>query len=162
LDDQLLLFIWEDGGRHVDVGERLLLWSEDEKFQAKVCAPSVGVSGQLLPVLQEPLLFFCFVLSGLVRFQVLGLELRPYILSHSTSPILWWAFFEIGSLKLFARVDFKPRSSWSVSPEKLGLQVWATGAQVEPLLMYSHLQTVMKSYAAFVLWFWLKLNKNVF
>jgi hypothetical protein len=25
LDDQLLLFIWEDGGRHVDVGERLLL-----------------------------------------------------------------------------------------------------------------------------------------
>jgi hypothetical protein len=38
-------------------------------------------------------------------------------LSHSTSPFLWWVFFEIGSHKLFAWAVFKLRSSWSLPPE---------------------------------------------
>jgi hypothetical protein len=39
-------------------------------------------------------------------FLVLGLELRAYTLSHSTSPIFMKGFFEIGSLKLLARLAF--------------------------------------------------------
>jgi hypothetical protein len=35
-------------------------------------------------------------------FTVLGLELRAYILSHSTSPIFVKVFFKIGSYKLLA------------------------------------------------------------
>jgi hypothetical protein len=35
-------------------------------------------------------------------FTVLGFELRAYTLSHSTSPFLWWIFFEIGSHELLA------------------------------------------------------------
>jgi hypothetical protein len=38
-----------------------------------------------------------------IFFAVLGLELRAYSLSHSTSP-----FLVIGSLALFAQVGFKP------------------------------------------------------
>jgi hypothetical protein len=34
---------------------------------------------------------------------VLGLELRAFTLSHSTSPIFVMGFFEIGSLELFAQ-----------------------------------------------------------
>jgi hypothetical protein len=37
-----------------------------------------------------------------IYFWGMGLELRAYILSHSTSP-LWGFFFEIGSHKLFAQ-----------------------------------------------------------
>jgi hypothetical protein len=36
-------------------------------------------------------------------------------------------FFEIVSLKLFAWAGFEPLSSWSLPPESLGLQAWATG-----------------------------------
>jgi hypothetical protein len=44
-------------------------------------------------------------------FVVLGLELRAYTLSHSTSSFLGRVFFEIGSHKLFAWVGFEPQSS---------------------------------------------------
>jgi hypothetical protein len=47
-------------------------------------------------------------LSFFLFLVVLGLELRAYTLSHSTSPFLWWVFFEIGSRKLFAWDDFEP------------------------------------------------------
>jgi hypothetical protein len=57
---------------------------------------------------------------------VLGFELRTYTLSHSTCPFLWCVFFEVGSHKLFAYAGFEPWSSWSLPPEWLGLQVWAT------------------------------------
>jgi hypothetical protein len=44
---------------------------------------------------------------------------------------LWWIFFfEIESQELFAQVGFKPRSSWSLPPEWLGLQAWATSAEL--------------------------------
>jgi hypothetical protein len=39
-------------------------------------------------------------------FVVLGLELRAYILSHSTNPFVM-DFFEIGSLELFALAGFE-------------------------------------------------------
>jgi hypothetical protein len=49
-------------------------------------------------------------------FAVLGLELRAYTLSHSTSPFLWF-FFDIGSCELFAQAGFEPQSSWALSSE---------------------------------------------
>jgi hypothetical protein len=42
---------------------------------------------------------------------VLGLELRAFTLSHSTSPLFVMAFFKIGSLELFAWAGFEQRSS---------------------------------------------------
>jgi hypothetical protein len=45
-------------------------------------------------------LFFFF-------FAVLGLELRAYTLSHSTSPVFLMGFFEIGCGELFAQVGFE-------------------------------------------------------
>jgi hypothetical protein len=42
-------------------------------------------------------------------FAVLGLELRVFTLSNSTSPIFVKGFFEIGSHELFAWAGFKPR-----------------------------------------------------
>jgi hypothetical protein len=48
---------------------------------------------------------FCFVLV------ILGLELRAFTLSHSTSPIFVLVFFfEIGSRKLFAQDGFELQS----------------------------------------------------
>jgi hypothetical protein len=46
-------------------------------------------------------LFYLFI------FAVLGLELKAYNLSPSTSPFLRWVFFEIGSHKLFAHTGFE-------------------------------------------------------
>jgi hypothetical protein len=39
-------------------------------------------------------------------------------------------FFEIGSGELFAWAGFELWSSRSLPPEKLGLQVWATGTRL--------------------------------
>jgi hypothetical protein len=52
-------------------------------------------------------------------FVVMGLELRAYILSHNTSPVLVLfvclvlvlGFFKIGSQELFAQAGFQVRSS---------------------------------------------------
>jgi hypothetical protein len=41
-------------------------------------------------------------------FAVLGLELKVYTLSRSTSPFFVKGFFEIGSHELFAWAGFKP------------------------------------------------------
>jgi hypothetical protein len=41
--------------------------------------------------------------------------------------------FEIGSHELFAQASFEPQSSWSLSPELLGLQAWDTGTWPEYL-----------------------------
>jgi hypothetical protein len=49
-------------------------------------------------------LFFFF-------FSVLGLELRTFILSHSTNPIVVLGIFEIGSHEPFAWAGFEPQSS---------------------------------------------------
>jgi hypothetical protein len=43
-----------------------------------------------------------------IIFAVLGLELRAYTLSHSTSPFFVIGIFEIGSYKLFAQTGFEP------------------------------------------------------
>jgi hypothetical protein len=40
--------------------------------------------------------------------MVLAFELKAFTLSHSISPIFVMGFLEIGSLKLFALVGFKP------------------------------------------------------
>jgi hypothetical protein len=52
-------------------------------------------------------------LSSLVShlLVVLGLELRVYTLSHSTSPIFVMGVFEIGSRELFAWAGFECQSS---------------------------------------------------
>jgi hypothetical protein len=47
------------------------------------CETEIWIQGFAVQVL---LLLLLFV------FLVLGLELRAYTLSHSTSPLLWWAF----------------------------------------------------------------------
>jgi hypothetical protein len=69
-----------------------------------------------------------------IFFVVLGFELRAFTLSHSTSPIFFFFFvmgiFEIGSHELVAWDDFKSQSSWSLPPEYLGLQIWATGPAI--------------------------------
>jgi hypothetical protein len=57
---------------------------------------------------------------------VLGLELRAYTLSHSTSPFFHDGVFKIGSHELFAWAGLKLRPSWPLPPESLGLQIWAT------------------------------------
>jgi hypothetical protein len=49
------------------------------------------------------------VLFLFLFFAVLGLELRAYASSHSTSPFL--GFFKVGSRELFAQVGFELRSS---------------------------------------------------
>jgi hypothetical protein len=41
-------------------------------------------------------------------FSVVGLELRAYTLSHSTSPFGEMDFFKIGFYKLFPQAGFKP------------------------------------------------------
>jgi hypothetical protein len=57
-----------------------------------------GVASWLV---QHNHLFYLFI------FAVLGLELKAYNLSPSTSPFLRWVFFEIGSHKLFAHTGFE-------------------------------------------------------
>jgi hypothetical protein len=51
-----------------------------------------------------------------------GLHLEPL---HQ--PYFCEGFFKIGSQELFAWAGFEPQSSWSLPPELLGLQAWATG-----------------------------------
>jgi hypothetical protein len=65
----------------------------------------------------RPSNLFIYIFIITFFFVVLGLELRAYTLSHSTSPFLWWAFIKIRSLQLFAWIGFEPQSSWSLSPE---------------------------------------------
>jgi hypothetical protein len=62
-------------------------------------------------------------------FAVLGFELRAYTLSRSTA-LFVLGILEIGSYKLFAWAGFEPRSSWSLLPEKLGLQVWTFHSKI--------------------------------
>jgi hypothetical protein len=38
------------------------------------------------------------------------------------------AVLEIGFYELFSQADFELQASWSMPPEELGLQMWATGA----------------------------------
>jgi hypothetical protein len=52
--------------------------------------------------------FFALFFFVVVVFAALGLELRAYILSHSTSPFFVMGFFKIGSNELFAWAGFEP------------------------------------------------------
>jgi hypothetical protein len=53
--------------------------------------------------LQLLLLFWgCSITSSFI-FSIVGLELRAYTLSHSTSPFLWRIFFKIGSQELLCQ-----------------------------------------------------------
>jgi hypothetical protein len=45
-------------------------------------------------------------------------------LNHSASLFLCLVLFKIGSSKVFSQAGLKPSSSWSLPPEKLGLQAW--------------------------------------
>jgi hypothetical protein len=61
----------------------------------------------------------CSALEGVsfFFFVVLGLELRTYTLSYSTSPFSWRVFSTWGLVELFAWADFELLSSWSLPPE---------------------------------------------
>jgi hypothetical protein len=65
-------------------------------------------------------LFFFFCGAGA---WTQGLHLEPFL-----QPCFVKDFFKIGSHELFAWAGFEPQSSWSLPPEQLGLQAWATGA----------------------------------
>jgi hypothetical protein len=73
-----------------------------------------------LPIKEKPkLLFYDWLIDWFMHacmHMVVGLELRAYTLSHSTSPFIE-GFFEIESLELFSWAGFKLRSSWSLPPE---------------------------------------------
>jgi hypothetical protein len=52
--------------------------------------------------------FTLFHLQLFFFFAVLGLELRAFTLSHSTSPIFVKGFSRQGLMKLFAQAGFEP------------------------------------------------------
>jgi hypothetical protein len=69
-------------------------------------------------------------------FLVLGFELSCLHLEPLHQPLfLMMGFFEIESCKLFAWDGFKLQSSWSLPPEKQGLQAWTSGTQQEKTLL---------------------------
>jgi hypothetical protein len=76
---------------------------------------------QLWPCVNSGFFFFFFCGTGA---WTQNLHVEPF---HQ--PYFCEGFFEIGSQALFAWTGFKPRSSWSLPPEYLGLQAWATGAR---------------------------------
>jgi hypothetical protein len=92
------------------------------QFQSGGDAPAIGQSplGQALPrsmhathdggglAAKSCLHFFFFLL-------VLGLKLRAYTLSHSTSPCFCDGFFQDRVLRTVCPVWIEPRSSWSLS-----------------------------------------------
>jgi hypothetical protein len=58
----------------------------------------------------------------LLFFLVLGLELKAHTLSHPTTPF--------GDGFFWGMAGLEPWSSWSLPPEQLGLQAWATATQL--------------------------------
>jgi hypothetical protein len=70
-------------------------------------------------LLYSSLDFFFFCSTGI---WTQGLHLEPL---HQLFCVCD-GFFEIDSHKLFTRAGFKTQSSWSLPPELLGLQAWAT------------------------------------
>jgi hypothetical protein len=97
----------------------ITFWSDDGKSDQ--CGNCVTVHAHT---------FFFFFCSTGVWTQ--GLPFKPF---HQSFFVM--GFFEIGFRKLFAQTGFKPQSSWSLSPEQLGLQAWAIGTwQCMPIFEY--------------------------
>jgi hypothetical protein len=76
---------------------------------------------------KQPLIDVFFFGSTGVWTQ--GLLLKPLHKSFFVMGLL-----KVGSCKLFAQAGFKPRSSLSLPPEYVGVQVWATGSW--PLIVF--------------------------
>jgi hypothetical protein len=109
----------------------LLLYIHDHKYQE-----SALCSLAILPVSQACYLSFSFFFffffwwygvwtQGLRLARQALLPLEPF-----TSPFFVMDFLTKYCLELFVyllRAGFEPRSSWSLPPEKLGLQMWPTG-----------------------------------
>jgi hypothetical protein len=53
----------------------------------------------------------CISFLSFFSFVALGLELRAFSLSHSTSPFLVKGFFKTGSCELFVQAGFQQQSS---------------------------------------------------
>jgi hypothetical protein len=69
-------------------------------------------------------------------FAVLGLELRPYTLSHSTKPFfLWWVFLIKGLANCLPGLTSNYSPSSSLPTELLGLQDWASGSWLHSFML---------------------------
>jgi hypothetical protein len=113
-------------------------------------APGPHMLGTTFHFLLVPILTSCkatnYLISKMYIFCVCGtgvwtqgLHLKPL---HQ--PFFVKAFFEIGSCKLFAQAGFNPWSSWSLPPEKLWLQAWATHSQFKMCnVLFSNLSLLM-------------------
>jgi hypothetical protein len=79
--------------------------------------------------------YFSIILSFFFFFNVLWYWALncSYTLSHSISPIFFFCdgFFEIESCELFIWSGFELSFSWSLPPNYLGLQAWATSAWLD-------------------------------
>jgi hypothetical protein len=82
---------------------KLFAWAKTSILSVSQVARITGMSHWCLASASFSFLFF--------SFAVLGLELRAYTLSHSTSSFHERFVFKIGSCKLYAQAVFKPRSS---------------------------------------------------
>jgi hypothetical protein len=79
--------------------------------------------------------------SFIYYFSILGLELRAYSLSHSTSPFLWWVFSRYNFENYLPGVDFQPWSSWSAR-----ITAWATSALLLPKILSRNTLRLWSSY----------------
>jgi hypothetical protein len=92
-----------------------VLWNSRHWLQNILCE---FCGGECLVL---PLTFFFFFFFWGTGARTSGLHLEPL---HQ--PYFCEGFFKIGSHELFAWAGFEPWSSWSLSSESLGSQVWAT------------------------------------
>jgi hypothetical protein len=113
---------------------KLELWTEENSYKGS----SFFLYFMLLT--DSQILYHHVIRCSFFFLMVLGLELRAYTLSHSTSPFLRRVFLEIRSRKLFTWPGSELRSS-SLPPEELGLLLWATSTRQMfhiPFMCYLH------------------------
>jgi hypothetical protein len=88
-------------------------------------------------------MYFIKIFSSL-KFYLLTIILFIYFCGTGAwtqglhfKPLHQPCFSRYGLTDYLSGDDFEPRSSWSLPPEQLGLQVWATGARLSIILSIS-------------------------